>query len=244
MKISMSTFVSTFAITAISAIGFSSVTFATEVEIKGAAIDASGKNLIVNVLHGGGCEKHEYKLEMHGCAESMPVQCQATVNDLTFDACESFVANKVIFNLKDNGIDGEYYSNGSLEIKGFNKSSAVVRLPSFSGKAPRSALPPVAASAQKHVVCVTNANSDLSINAASTELTLTTADGQEHTYAIVGTDVMFIETMPTIQETTYRLDDGRKVVIEFKDGAKVGTGYFIRTTGDSSPAFKSCMITK
>lgn len=183
-------------------------------------------------MHRGGLEKHEYQLEMHGCAESMPVQCEATVNDLTFGACESFVSNKIVFNLKDDGIDGAYSANGSPQIKGATNTSAVVTLPNFSGKAPRTALPPSVPSApgQKHVVCVTHTNSDLSINAASTDMTLTTTDGQKHTFAILGTDVAFIEMMPSIQETP--LGGAGKVYLAIAKNLKtVGAGIYVRDEG-------------
>lgn len=86
--------------------------FANEVEVKGARLDSTGENLLVEVVHGGGCEKHVYKLVPKACAESMPVQCEAEVKDLTFDTCESFVQTTVSFNLKAHGYVGRYYSNG------------------------------------------------------------------------------------------------------------------------------------
>lgn len=46
--------------------------------------------------------------------------------------------------------------------------------------------------------------------------------------------------MPPVDQTTYKLDDGRSVVTSFRGEQRTGTGYFIRLNGEASPQFKSC----
>lgn len=50
------------------------------VEIRDAKLDAKGENLLVTVVHGGGCGEHNYKLELKGCFESMPASSMSGHN--------------------------------------------------------------------------------------------------------------------------------------------------------------------
>lgn len=228
--------------------GLASLDSASAVTIRSAKLDAAGENLIVDVSFGGGCETPKIELEMKGCAESSPVQCQATVKNMVLDFCEMMLSQTVVFNLKTHGIEGRYYSNGSLTLKGSDGSSATVQLPNFSGgtaSSPGSALPGGAAPAYpEKIVCVTHTGSDLEINPAKREATLISVTGEARTYSITHTDRALYERLPPIDQRTYTLDDGRKIVIQTGFGEKVGTGHFIRTTGDSSPDFKSCLVTR
>ena len=95
---------------------------ANAAEVLSARISENGKELIVKVKHGGGCGEHKYELQMQGCAESMPVQCSATLKHTTNDHCEALLVREAKFNLATVGIKGDYYSNGSLTIKGSNNT--------------------------------------------------------------------------------------------------------------------------
>lgn len=91
---------------------------------------------------------------------------------------------------------------------------------------------------------MTHTGSKLEIagDASGLEVNLTPVVGEAKSYKVTGVDRMSIEAMPPIDQKTYSLDDGRKVVIEFQAGEVTGTGYFIRLTGEASPKFKSCVL--
>lgn len=110
---------------------------ATAAEIKAAKLDASKKNILVDVVYGGGCKKHVFTLDVGGCLESMPVQCSAKLVHKTIggpDLCEALISETVVLSLKKYGLDDSYYAGGKLTItgdRGFTgePSSATVRLP-------------------------------------------------------------------------------------------------------------------
>lgn len=212
----------------VSLMGFS----AHAAEVTGASI--SGDQLIVQVVHGGGCGEHSYDLELRGCAESMPVQCQAVLKHTTQDFCEALLSRKATFSLKKLGLTETYYANGSLTIKGSNNSSATVRLP--AGGASR----PEPRQAIRKVECVTHTDSLMTIDEIARTLTLEPVSGEAVEYSIIDTDRLSLESNPPVLQSTYSLDDGRKVVTSFRGEQKTGTGYFIRLTGEASPQFKSC----
>lgn len=225
-------------------------TNAFAVEVHSVRLDANQENLLIDVSYGGGCVKpHKFELKMGGCFESMPVQCNAQLIDRTTgDFCEAIVSDTAVINLKKVGITGGYYENGSLTIKGDRKSVSV-QLPGPNGQKPPRTIddlptPQVPGRGAKKTVCVTNTGSDLEINAAGTKVTIETADGRESSYSVVSKRAIVLESMPPIDQTTYALNDGRKVVIEFRGDEKVGTGYYIRIGGEASPEFKSCMMVK
>ena len=101
-----------------------------------AKLDASKKNILVDVSYGGGCKKHTFSLELEGCMETSPVKCSAKLIESIeggFDECEALLHETVVFNLKQYGLVGSYFSKGSLTITGDSYrgkvSSASVRLP-------------------------------------------------------------------------------------------------------------------
>ena len=182
-----------------------------------------GDELTVMVRHGGGCGEHTYDLKLEGCAESMPVQCQATIVHRSNDPCEAIISREAKFSLKKLGLTDAYYANGSLTIKGDQGSKATVTIPAASDGS---------------VNCVTHTGSDLKIDAKKKLVTLKSTAGVTQKYKIVKFEMMSIETFPAIDQSTYTLDDKRKIVTEFRGDEVVGTGYFIRVTGDSSPEFE------
>lgn len=206
---------------------------ANAAEVTGARLENNGKDLIVSVVHGGGCGTHKYDLDLQGCAESMPVQCKAVLKHTGRDNCEAIISREAKFNLATLGIKGDYYANGSLTIKGDNNSSATVRLP--GNPTPDRPLP-----GGKTVECVTHTGSILVINERLRTVTIETTSGEKSSYKITATEAMVLESMPPQYQTTYKLDDGRSVVTNFRDTAKTGTGNFIRIGGEYSPEFKSC----
>lgn len=103
--------------------------------IRSARLDASKKNILIDVTYGGGCKTHAFELKMGICYETYPVRCQAQLVDLTNDDfCEALISTTVVINLKEAGLEDRYYSNGSLTITGADDgggtaSSASIRLP-------------------------------------------------------------------------------------------------------------------
>ncbi len=113
----------------------SAQTFAATVH--SAKLDASKKNILVDVSYGGGCKKHTFSLKVGACQETYPVGCTADLVEKVeggFDACEAIVGQTVKINLAKYRLDEAYYANGSLTIKGDKDmsgkpSSATVILP-------------------------------------------------------------------------------------------------------------------
>jgi hypothetical protein len=198
------------------------------VEILSAKLDASKTNLIVTVAHGGGCGDHSYELKMGVCLESMPVQCQATIKHMTNDFCEAIISREAKFSLKKYKLTDKYYAGGKLTITGDSKSSATVILPSGSSSSSSS-------SSTKGIRCTTHTGSELVIT--TKKVTLVTTNNDVAEYAVTDTRFVSIETMPSIDQTTLKLDDGRSIVLEFRSGSNTGTGEFIRLDGTRSPEF-------
>lgn len=110
---------------------------ASAAEVKAAKLDASKKNILVDVVYGGGCKKHEFTLEVGACLETYPVQCTAKLIEKTIggpDLCEALISETVVLSLKKYRLDESYYTGGSLTIlgdRGFTgePSQARIRLP-------------------------------------------------------------------------------------------------------------------
>jgi len=103
--------------------------------VKSAKLDASKKNILIDVTYGGGCGKHEFSLEVGGCLESYPVQCGAQLVHKTDDICEAMISETIIISLEKEKLTDSYYKGASLTITGdldwqTNKASKVfVKLP-------------------------------------------------------------------------------------------------------------------
>lgn len=109
-------------------------------QVNSAKFDRSRDKILVSVTYGGGCEKHEFSLEIGGCRESFPVQCDAQLIEKTDrpDLCEAIITETVEFDLRDYDLDDPYYSGASLTIYGGlnhkgRVSSATVTLPFLNG---------------------------------------------------------------------------------------------------------------
>lgn len=88
--------------------------------------------LSIDVRYTGGCKKHQFQLQVGACFETMPVQCEARLVDLTSgDFCEAIRYETVEIGLDEAGLVESYFSNGSLTITGALGSEASVRLPTI-----------------------------------------------------------------------------------------------------------------
>lgn len=103
--------------------------------VKSAKLDASEKNILIDVTYSGGCGKHDFSLKIGGCLESYPVRCSAQLVHKTDDACEAMISETIVISLEKAGLTDSYYESASLTITGdkdwqTNKASqANVRLP-------------------------------------------------------------------------------------------------------------------
>jgi hypothetical protein len=199
------------------------------VEVVSAKLDAAKENIIVTVRHGGGCGDHKYTLVMGSCQETFPVQCSASIKHMTSDMCEAYLTKEATFSLSKNGLKDKYYDGANLRIVGDNNSSAALTLPKTSSANV------VTPASGKKVRCVTHTGSELGIGEG--KVVLKTTDAKSAEYKIVKTEMRSIETFPSIDQMTYKLDDGRSLQTEFTSGKKTGTGQFIRLDGTYSPEF-------
>lgn len=116
---------------------FAVVFNANAAEVVSAKLDASKKNILVDVRYGGGCKEHDFSLKLGACMESYPVQCSAELVETIeggFDMCEALIHETVVFPLKKFGLTDSYFKGGSLTITGdINQtgkpSKATIRLP-------------------------------------------------------------------------------------------------------------------
>ncbi len=91
--------------------------------VHSAKLDASKKNILVDVSYGGGCKKHSFSLKIFTCQESYPVTCFANLIEKVeggFDACEAIISETVTLELAKYRLDEAYYSRGTLLILGDN----------------------------------------------------------------------------------------------------------------------------
>lgn len=212
-------------------IALSSPALATEV--RSAKLDTNGENIIVNLTYHGGCAQHKFELNIEPCAESFPAQCKATVVDVSkqIDRCEAIVPATVVFNIAKHGLNKPYYSGASLSISGATSAAATITLPKVGvakGK-------PVSAN---KINCLTHTGSALVISPSEKSVSLKSTDGKSAIFQIVNVHSISIETMHPIDQNTYTLNDGRKIVTEFSSGTRKGTGQFVRVAGDRSPEFQ------
>lgn len=106
-------------------------------EVVEAKLDESQENIEVTVRYGGGCKEHDFSLELTGCLEISPVQCEAKLVEKVIggpDFCEAYITKVVVFNLSKMGLGDEYYRSATLTITGDGdrnglESSASVVLP-------------------------------------------------------------------------------------------------------------------
>lgn len=89
--------------------------------VHSAKLDASEKNILVDVSYSGGCKEHVFKLKLGACMETYPVQCKAELVEKVVngpDLCEAIVGKTVKINLAKYKLDDSYFAGGSLTITG------------------------------------------------------------------------------------------------------------------------------
>lgn len=96
-----------------------------------AKLDASQKYILIKVQYTGGCDTHDFSLDVKGCLETFPVQCSAFLIENTKDSCKKIVLNTAVIPLSENNLNDSYYHSGTLSITGSDGSSAHIVLPSL-----------------------------------------------------------------------------------------------------------------
>lgn len=89
--------------------------------VHSAKLDATKKNILVDVSYSGGRKKHTFSLKVGACLETYPVRCSAELIEKTVsgpDMCEALVGQTVTINLAKYRLDEAYYAGGSLTITG------------------------------------------------------------------------------------------------------------------------------
>lgn len=74
-------------------------------------------------------------------------------------------------------------------------------------------------------ICVTSTKTHLIIEPAKKIVRVFQWDKVVDTFAILKSQVRSIETLPAIWQTTYTLEDGYKIVVEYASGEDRGRGY-------------------
>lgn len=105
-------------------------------QILSAKLTNDKKGIALTVRHGGGCGKHEYKLKVGSCLESMPVQCGAELIHHTNDFCEGLLTRDIVISLEEARLNDKYYSKATLTISGSDNSKAEIRLPEIATATP------------------------------------------------------------------------------------------------------------
>ena len=90
------------------------------------------------------------------------------------------------------------------------------------------------------VTCLTHTGSKLTVSPKRQSVFIDTASGDRLNYMIVTT--LGSGSTKNKLESKYLLDDGRKIVMTFIDESSDGQGYYVRQSGDTSPAFACSRI--
>lgn len=91
-------------------------------------LDASieGDQLTVDMQHAGGCGDHEYHLSWDGTfLESLPLQAQLSLRDVSDDFCEALLVRSATFDI-----------SALREAHGGESGQVLLRVDDFSGEAP------------------------------------------------------------------------------------------------------------
>ena len=66
------------------------------VEVKRAAYDAKADTIEIDVVYSGGCEEHEFTLDLGPCMETYPMQLRAKLVDHnTTDFCDAIIGRTI-----------------------------------------------------------------------------------------------------------------------------------------------------
>lgn len=98
--------------------------FAQAAKITAAEYDAATDSVVLQLVYGGGCGKHEFSLDYGVCLESYPGQATAQLIHKTDDSCEAMLYSEEKISLKDFACRPGY-----LTIEGDAGSRATVLVP-------------------------------------------------------------------------------------------------------------------
>jgi|GEM_PF-1121300 len=108
-----------------------SASIAFSAEIRDGRYNVQAQAIELDVVYGGGCGEHTFDLKVGACQESFPVSCSVKLLHSSQDFCEALVSETIQLPLEKVGLNDGYYSNGSVTIKGDNKSQVTIELPAL-----------------------------------------------------------------------------------------------------------------
>lgn len=88
-------------------------------DVQSARFDSSTDAIVMDVVYGGGCKEHKFRLKINKCFETMPVQCEAIVVDDTHDDyCEAIKSARVSVSRAEAGLRDDYFKGAAITIIG------------------------------------------------------------------------------------------------------------------------------
>lgn len=109
----------------LSVLAFSAIANAAAV-INWGAYNPQTQEVKLSLSYGGGCEEHNFKLELAGgCFETFPVQCGLELVRTSghFDMCEAIITREYDLSLPEYLFTDEYFERAFLTVRGANESS-------------------------------------------------------------------------------------------------------------------------
>lgn len=99
-------------------LGLQSSASANGTFIESGSFDPKKNGIELNIIYGGGCKEHSYKLEIGSCLESYPVQCREVqlVDSVQDDYCRAMLRKTIFLSLEENGLSDSYFNGAFLTI--------------------------------------------------------------------------------------------------------------------------------
>jgi hypothetical protein len=102
--------------------------------VEGLKLDPSEKYLLIDVAYRGGCETHDFALELESSCKTSssseaPQECKAKLIEYSTDACGMTVLGIAVIPLNKYKLDSKKFSGTQLTILGDKSTSATIKLP-------------------------------------------------------------------------------------------------------------------
>lgn len=93
---------------------------ANAAEVMSAALDKTGKNILVQVNYGGGCAEHRFSWSAKPCYRDahQTLVCPVELIHQTTDGCEAYIEQTLSFSLKKFGFDRAEYVGALIMVFG------------------------------------------------------------------------------------------------------------------------------
>lgn len=194
--------------------------------------EIDGTNIVLKVHHGGDCKRPKFTLQMGTCLGTTPEQCTVELTPKTFSPndCAPINYPRVVIPFSDLDIAGERFAKARITIIS-NGDPVTVILPEKISEVPVPAgngdfiLRP-------NVRCVLDKNvSILKIDALKKMAEIDAPNKPLSQIKVIDFRTLEILTSPHTFQTTYYLEDGTSVEVNFLEFKKTGGGYRIHASG-------------